>query len=163
HLNRTFGAHVVSVLTGQYEDPEGQAIYYRIPLGPIAPDPVVQQDVLRRRAAHPPGDLTFGLSSLPGNRHDVAFDLSSRLTRPFASGPAALPDAEGRGLLDGAAVTKITLVNYVTPAAGRALGWIGAPVPELPHMYLTSSRDEAVDKALRLIRCTRKTAQVAIG
>ena len=33
HLNRVFGAHVVSVLTGQYEDPEGQAIYYRIPLG----------------------------------------------------------------------------------------------------------------------------------
>jgi 4-aminobutyrate aminotransferase-like enzyme len=30
-------------------------------------------------------------------------------------------------------------------------------------MYLTSSRDEAVDKALRLIRVTRKTAQVAIG
>jgi hypothetical protein len=30
-------------------------------------------------------------------------------------------------------------------------------------MYLTSSRDEAIDKALRLIRCTRKTAQVAIG
>jgi 4-aminobutyrate aminotransferase-like enzyme len=30
-------------------------------------------------------------------------------------------------------------------------------------MYLTSSRDEAIDKALRLIRCTRKGAQVAIG
>ena len=27
---------VVSVLTGQYEDPEGQAIYYRIPLGAFA-------------------------------------------------------------------------------------------------------------------------------
>ncbi|HEX7843956.1 MAG TPA: aminotransferase class III-fold pyridoxal phosphate-dependent enzyme, partial [Kofleriaceae bacterium] len=25
HLNRVFGAHVVSILTGQYEDPEGQA------------------------------------------------------------------------------------------------------------------------------------------
>ena len=50
HLNRVFGAHVVSVLTGQYEDPEGQAIYYRIPLGPIAPDPVVKRDVRAPRA-----------------------------------------------------------------------------------------------------------------
>jgi 4-aminobutyrate aminotransferase-like enzyme len=54
-------------------------------------------------------------------------------------------------------------MNYVTPATVRALEWIGALVPELPHLYLTSSRDESVDKALRLIRCTRKTAQVAIG
>jgi 4-aminobutyrate aminotransferase-like enzyme len=45
----------------------------------------------------------------------------------------------------------------------RALEWIGALVPELPHLYLTSSRDESIDKALRLVRCTRKTAQVAIG
>jgi 4-aminobutyrate aminotransferase-like enzyme len=30
-------------------------------------------------------------------------------------------------------------------------------------MYLTSSRDESIDKALRLMRCTRKQAQVAIG
>src|SRR5262249_2584183 len=29
--------------------------------------------------------------------------------------------------------------------------------------YLTSSRDETIDKALRLIRCTRKSAEVAIG
>jgi acyl-CoA reductase-like NAD-dependent aldehyde dehydrogenase/4-aminobutyrate aminotransferase-like enzyme/ribosomal protein S18 acetylase RimI-like enzyme len=168
HLNRTFGAHVVSVLTGQYEDPEGQAIYYRIPLGPIAPDPVVKQDVLRRRAAaHLPGDLAVELSSRGAAGRAVAFDpaldLASGLTRPFASGPASLREAEERGLLYGAAVNKITLMNYVTPAAVRALEWIGALVPELPHMYLTSSRDEAIDKALRLIRCTRKTAQVAIG
>jgi 4-aminobutyrate aminotransferase-like enzyme len=36
-------------------------------------------------------------------------------------------------------------------------------VPELPHIYLTSSRDESIYKALRLIRVTRKTAQIAIG
>lgn len=151
HLNRVFGAHVVSVLTGQYEDPEGQAIYYRIPLGPIAPDPALQQDVARRRAAH------------SGEVRDVAFDLASGLTRPFAGGPASLRALEEQGLLYGPAVNKLTLMNYVTPATVRALEWIGALVPELPHLYLTSSRDEAVDKALRLIRCTRKPAQVAIG
>jgi acetylornithine/succinyldiaminopimelate/putrescine aminotransferase len=139
------------VLTGQYEDPEGQAIYYRIPLGPIIPDPVVKQDVLRRRAA------------VNAGAREVAFDVASGLTRPFASGPASLRALEDQGLLYGPAVNKLTLMNYVTPGTVRALEWIGALVPELPHMYLTSSRDESIDKALRLIRCTRKTAQVAIG
>ena len=33
HLNWVFGAHVVSVLTGQYEDPEGQAMLLPDPAG----------------------------------------------------------------------------------------------------------------------------------
>jgi RHH-type proline utilization regulon transcriptional repressor/proline dehydrogenase/delta 1-pyrroline-5-carboxylate dehydrogenase len=155
HLNRVFGAHVVSILTGQYEDPEGQAIYYRTPLGPIVPDPAGKADVLRRRAAARASD---------GDGDDeIAFDLASGLTRLFVGGPPSLRSLEDRGLLYGPAVNKLTLMNYVTPATVRALEWIGALVPELPHLYLTSSRDETVDKALRLIRCTRKTAQVAIG
>jgi hypothetical protein len=156
HLNRVFGAHIVTILTGQYEDPEGQAIYYRIPLGPIVPDPVVKQDVLRRRAAQ------LGAGGATGHV-DLAFDLASGLTRPFASGPASLRALEDRGGLYGPAVNKLTLMNYATPAAVRAIEWITALVPELPHLYLTSSRDEALDKALRLVRCTRKTARVAIG
>ena len=156
HLNRVFGAHVVSVLTGQYEDPEGQAIYYRIPLGAQVPDPVVKKDVLKRRedrkAHHATGD-----SAGPD------FDLASGLTKPFVSGPASLQSLEDRGLLFGPAVNKLTLMNYVTPGTVRALEWLGALIPELPHIYLTSSRDETIDKAIRLIRCTRKTAQVAIG
>ena len=152
HLNRVFGAHVVSILTGQYEDPEGQAMYYRIPLGPIVPDPVLEDEVVRRRAA-----------LAEREDREVAFDLASGLTRPFASGPASLRALEERGLLYGPAVNKLTLMNYVTPATVRALEWLGALVPELPHLYLTSSRDEALDKALRLVRCTRKQARVAIG
>ncbi len=152
HLNRVYGAHLVSVLTGQYEDPEGQAIYYRIPLGALVPDPVLKRDAVARRKA--------GLE--PGERA-VAHDLASGLTRPFADGPPALQAFEDRGLLYGPAVNKLTLMNYATPAMVRALEWISALVPELPHLYLTSSRDECLDKSLRLIRYTRKTAQVAIG
>jgi hypothetical protein len=152
HLNRVFGAHVVSIMTGQYEDPEGQAIYYRIPLGPIVPDPVVKQDVRKRRAEAPIGELPA-----------VAFDLASGITKPFAAGPASLRALEDQGLLYGPAVNKLTLMNYGTAATVRAMEWISALVPELPHMYLTSSRDEAVDKALRLIRVTRKTGMTAIG
>jgi hypothetical protein len=154
HLNRVFGAHVVSILTGQYEDPEGQAIYYRIPLGPIVPDPVVKQDVVRRRA---------GFATAAPDAAPVAFDLASGLTKPFASGPASLRALEDQGLLYGPAVNKLTLMNYATPSTVRAMEWISALAPELPHMYLTSSRDESVDKALRLIRSTRKTGMVAIG
>src|SRR5207237_4196943 len=86
HLNRVFGAHVVSILTGQYEDPEGQAIYYRIPLGPIAPDPIVKQAVVERRKAAASDD-----------DRDITLDLASGLTRPFASGPASLRVLEDRG------------------------------------------------------------------
>ena len=152
HLNRVFGAHVVQVMTGQYEDPEGQAIYSRVPLGPLQPDPIVKQEIAAARRAHG-----------GGIDDEIQHDLASGLTKPFADGPASLATAEASGLLYGPAVNKLTLMNYVTPGAVRAMEWIGALVPELPHMYLTSSRDEAFDKALRLIRCTRKTASVAIG
>jgi acyl-CoA reductase-like NAD-dependent aldehyde dehydrogenase/4-aminobutyrate aminotransferase-like enzyme len=151
HLNRVFGAHVVSVLTGQYEDPEGQAIYYRIPLGAFAPDPVVKQEVVRQRETKQQGET------------EIEIDLASGLTNPFAGGPPSLRDAEAKGMLYGPAVNKLTLMNYVTPATVRALEWLGGIVPELPHIYLTSSRDECIDKALRLIKCTRKEARVAIG
>jgi RHH-type transcriptional regulator, proline utilization regulon repressor / proline dehydrogenase / delta 1-pyrroline-5-carboxylate dehydrogenase len=152
HLNRVFGAHVVSVLTGQYEDPEGQAIYYRIPLGPMIPDPVIKHEAENRRAAKHLDE-----------RRPATFDLASGLTKPMASGPTSLHELEKKGLLYGPAVNKLTLMNYATPAVIRAMEWLSALTPELPHMYLTSSRDEAVDKSLRLIRASRKTAQVAIG
>ncbi|MEO6772974.1 MAG: aldehyde dehydrogenase family protein [Kofleriaceae bacterium] len=159
HLNRVFGAHVVQVMTGQYEDPEGQAIYYRIPLGAFQPDPVAQEEVIARRAAQ-----QASLASWDGSADDATeLDLASGLAKPFAVGPASLLEAERRGLLYGPAVNKLTLMNYVTPGAVRALEWLSALVPELPHMYLTSSRDEAFDKALRLMRCTRKQASIAIG
>src|SRR5439155_16416823 len=137
--------HVVSVMTGQDEDPEGQAINSRIPLGPLRPDP----DATRRK-------VDYG-------EHPVMLDLASGLARPFSDGPRSLVELEDRGLLYGPAVNKLTLMNYVTPAVVRALEYLGALLPELPHVYLTSSRDETIDKALRLVRCTKKTAQVAIG
>jgi 4-aminobutyrate aminotransferase-like enzyme len=93
----------------------------------------------------------------------VALDLASGLTKPFAFGPKSLLEAESRGLLYGPAVNKLTLMNYVTPGAVRAMEWIGSLIPELPHIYLTSSRDETIDKALRMFKVTRKEAQIAIG
>ena len=144
HLNRVFGAHVVSVLNGQYDDPEGQAIYYRIPLHGIAPDPIVRAEKPQTPAV-------------------AKFDMASGMTRPFAEAPASLKSAESSGMLYGPAVNKLTLMNYITTPAIRSIEWLSAITPELPHVYLTSSRDESIDKALRLVRCTRKQAAVAIG
>ncbi len=146
HLNRVFGAHVVSVLTGQYDDPEGQAIYYRIPLGALRPDPEIK----------PAGKSDVGATS-------PRFDFATGLTQPFAAGPASLRRLEEQGLLYGPAVNKLTLMNYTTPATVRAMEWVSALLPALPHMYLTSSRDESIDKALRLLRVTRKAAQTVIS
>ncbi len=141
HLNRAYGAHIVCVLTGQYDDPEGQAIYYRIPLGPLAPDPAL------RRARD-------GASALFCDRG---------VSEPLSAPPDSLRRAEKSGLLYGPAVNKITLTNYVTPAAVRAIEWVSALLPELPHLYLASGRDEALDKALRICRYHRGEAAVAIG
>ncbi|MCP4444497.1 MAG: aldehyde dehydrogenase family protein [Myxococcales bacterium] len=137
HLNRAFGAHLVCVLTGQYEDPEGQAIYYRMPLGPMSPVRKVQDGAIE--------SMAMGIST------------------PFSEVPASLVAAEKTGLLYGPAVNKLTVMNYATPAIVRALEWVSALAPKLPHMYLTSCRDELVDKCLRLVRTHRTEAQVAIG
>ncbi|HVV85110.1 MAG TPA: aldehyde dehydrogenase family protein [Kofleriaceae bacterium] len=145
HLNRVFGAHVVSILTGQYEDPEGQAIYYRIPLRGHGPDPALAGATARKAAGGP------------------ALDAAGGLTRVLAQTPASLDEAVTSGLIYGPAVNKITLMNYVTPLMVRALEWIGALAPDLPHIYITSSRDETFDKSLRLLRSHRKQARIAIG
>ncbi|HWM86830.1 MAG TPA: aldehyde dehydrogenase family protein [Kofleriaceae bacterium] len=143
HLNWVYGAHLVTVLTGQYEDPEGQASYYRIPLSPLVPEP--------------------GPAAEPEAESRALFDMAQGLARPFAEPPASLAQAERSGQLYGPAVNKITLMNYVTPAVVRAIEWVTGLYPKLPHLYLTSSRDETVDKSLRLFRWHRKQAQVAIG
>ncbi|HUH05050.1 MAG TPA: aldehyde dehydrogenase family protein, partial [Kofleriaceae bacterium] len=142
HLNRVFGAHTVSVLTGQYEDPEGQALYSRTPLPPYAP---------------------YAPEGVSEPSIDASADVSDGIARPFAEPPASLRVACREGLLYGPAINKVTIMNYATPAMVRALEWIGALIPELPHLYLTSSRDECIDKGLRILRWHRKDAQIAIG
>lgn len=158
HLNRAFGAHVVCVLTGQYEDPEGQAIYYRIPLGAFAPDPG-----LRARAESAGTPDTGAGAPDAGAEPAVTCDLASGLVNPLADPPASLLCAQASGLIYGPAVNKITLMNYATTGLIRALEWVAALLPELPHMYLTSSRDECVDKSLRIVRWHRPKTRVAIG
>ena len=100
-----------------------------------------------------------GDDGLPAVVHDVAQGVCRPLTVP----PKALVAAEEAGLLYGPAVNKLTVMNYVTPAYVRSLEWVNALYPVLPHLFLTSCRDELVDKSLRILRFHRPAAQVAIG
>lgn len=158
HLNWVYGAHLVSILTGQYEDPEGQAIYYRIPLWPIAPERTMAGEGAAAATAADPA-----AAPAPAEPTGERFDLSQGLSRPLEAPPASLVSAEEQGLLYGPAVNKLTLMNYATPAAVRAIEWVTALCPRLPHLYLTSSRDEAFDKSVRLFKWHRPEGQIAIG
>src|SRR5690606_40222519 len=94
-----------------------------------------------------------------GYLEEDVVDLRDGVARPLREAPASLVAAARAGLLAGPTVTKLTLCNYVTPAVVRATEWIGALAPRLPHLYLTSSRDETVDKSLRILRHGRRGAQ----
>lgn len=142
-INRSLGAYEVYRLTKQYGEPDGEAIYYRIPVGAYRVSPVGEQP--------PKAGFVEGV------------DLASGPTRPFAEAPASLRAHEAAGQLYGPAVSKITICNYITPAVVRAVEWVSALTPNLPHLYLTSSRDEAFDKPLRVMRYHRPGAQIAIG
>ena len=139
-LNRIFGAHTVFDLKNQYGEADGRALYYRIPLGSWAPargDDLVDDAPM----------LAFG----------------DGVSRPLTQPPQSLKDLYKGGGLFGPTVNKLTLCNYVTPAVVRAVEWVSALSPRHPHLYLTSCRDETVDKSIRTLRYYRKEAQVVIG
>ncbi len=137
-LNRSLGAHVHKVLTQQYNDPDGKAYYYRIPVRGLVP------------------------LCAPQNTGAPKLDASG-LSAPLAQPPETLLALEQSGQLSGPAVSKVTICNYITPAVSRSVEWVGALVPDLPHMYLTSGRDETIDKAVRTLRYQRKEAELVLG
>ena len=139
HLTRTFGSYEALRLKAQYGEPDGEAIYYRIPLGPYAPH--------------------MGRPSLDPTTQDWAQGLS----RPLSSPPADLQRLAESGGLFGATVNKITICNYISPAIVRAVEWVAALNPDHPHMYLTSCRDELVDKSIRTLKHYRTEGTIVIG
>jgi len=160
----SLGATEVARLSGQYGDPDGEAIYYRLPLGAFAPDPASAGPA--STDPDPTGTVPNGTApnATPGDAPPPpALDWRATLAAPLAEAPDSLRSAEREGLLYGPATTKLTLSNYATPATVRAVEWVATLTPGLPHLYLTSSRDETLDKSLRLLRVHRTKAQVALG
>ena len=140
HVNRQVGAQVVEVLEAQYGENDAKALYYRIPLAKMTP----------------------GAKPIPAIRSGD-LDLASGVVAPFGDGPQSLKQAQADGLLYGPAVNKITVLNYVTPAAVRAVEYISAHSSKLRHLFLTNSRSEIVDKALRICRWHRQDSETVIG
>ena len=138
HVNRIFGGYEAERLTGQYGEEDAEAIYYRIP-------------------------LRHWIPTEPPTSEDEHLHWADGIARPFSTAPASLKSLYDRGALFGPAVNKITICNYITPAIVRAIEWVGALNPEHPHLYLTSCRDELIDKSVRTLKHSRKDATIAIG
>ncbi|MGE3634102.1 MAG: aminotransferase class III-fold pyridoxal phosphate-dependent enzyme, partial [Sandaracinaceae bacterium] len=143
HINDAFGAYTVETIEGEYGG-DGVARYYRLPLGPFRPLPRADRGGT-------------------GSRVALDLDLAGGLARPLRNVPLSLRTLYEAGGLFGPAVTKITLLNYLTAAAVRATEWVAALTPTLPHAFLCSSRDETVDKSIRMLKWHRPKGAVVIG
>ena len=112
---------------------DGVAAYYRIPL--VAPQ-------------------------LPELAEDRPVDLADGLQAPF--GPA--PDFMATRELVGPAASRLNLSNWATIDTIHYAEHLREVHPRgCGHMYITSSRDELVDKGLRCLRLSRPEAQVALS
>jgi GNAT superfamily N-acetyltransferase len=137
HLNDSFGAYTLETLPHQYGGDDGLARYYSIPLRGFVPTDTVPTD--------------------------LRMHWSSGHAQPFMNPPVSLQERAAEGTLFGPTVNKVTICNYVTPSVVRAVEWAGALTPELPHLYLSSGRDELIDKSVRLLRYARKDAEVCLS
>jgi RHH-type transcriptional regulator, proline utilization regulon repressor / proline dehydrogenase / delta 1-pyrroline-5-carboxylate dehydrogenase len=137
HLNDSFGAYTLTELAHQYGEVAGRARYYSIPLHGFVPSANAQVD----RRLH----------------------WSAGISAPFAQPPSTLEQRRCEGTLFGPTVNKVTICNYVTPSVVRAVEWAGSLTPELPHLYLSSGRDELIDKSVRLLRYQRKEAETCLS
>jgi GNAT superfamily N-acetyltransferase len=148
-INGRFGAWPVSRHLGQYGDPDGEALYYRIPLAAprltgLPEDP-------------PPGragtlDLASGLDARLGDgvRRSEGYEELARSLRA--------------GTLNGALANKLSLGNFITPNVSRAAEWLRAMAPEgLRHLFVVNGRAETVDTGLRAIKYHRPAGAVAIA
>jgi 4-aminobutyrate aminotransferase-like enzyme len=144
-INRNFGAYVVvHYRRDQYGDKSGQALYYRIPL-------------------HRPRAPT-ALPEMRTHLGEPSIDWASSVQAPLGARHPALVEALLDGEFLGAVGTKLTLSNWTTPNIVRYFETLMHLGPKgLPHCYLTSGRDEMIDKAVRCLKVNRKEADVVIG
>lgn len=137
-INASLGAYVVRRLDNQYGEPGAQSDYYKIPLVPL--------HVARagRRTA------TRGIWA----------DFASGIQAPLGADPDIADKREWLGPL----ASRLNLSNWVTVDTALYAEHLRALAPRgTGHMYVTSSRDELVDKSLRCIRLTKTQARICVG
>jgi 4-aminobutyrate aminotransferase-like enzyme/GNAT superfamily N-acetyltransferase len=103
--------------------------------------------------------IPLGPPPPPGAR-DPRVDLGSGLQQPFGEAPAFMATRE----LVGPAASRLNLSDYATIDTVHYAEHLRLLAPRgTSHMYVTTSRDECLDKALRCLRLSRPRAQLAIG
>jgi 4-aminobutyrate aminotransferase-like enzyme/GNAT superfamily N-acetyltransferase len=97
--------------------------------------------------------------ALPKHTRHV-HNLASGLQQPFGTAPDFMSTRE----LVGPLVNRLNLSNWATIDAIHYSEHLREILPRgCSHMYITSSRDELVDKALRCFRLSRPEGQYAIS
>ena len=87
-------------------------------------------------------------------------DLASGLQAPFGPRPEFMATRE----LVGPVASRINLSNYVTVDLVHYSEHLQQVAPRgTGHMYVTTSRDEMVDKSIRCLRLSRPKGQIAVG
>ena len=140
-LNQRFGAYEVAIYAGQYGRPEGLARYYRIPLR--------RHDRREFSAPRPP---------------TATLDLGGGVHLPTGAAHPLLVRARDLGVFDEAALTKLTVSNFITRPYARYAEYLRHLAPRgCGHLYFTSCPDEMVDKSLRALKFGRPEGRLAIG
>lgn len=87
-------------------------------------------------------------------------DFACGLQQPFGPAPAHMATRE----LVGPTVSRVNLSNYATLDFVHYSELLQKLAPRgTGHMYVTTSRDETVDKSLRCLRLSRPQGQLAVG
>lgn len=139
NLNEQYGAYTVDIYDKQYNDPNGQAIYYRLPL---------------RKNLH----LTKNY------KESLAIDCQNSIENLTQNPNKALLKDLQKNSLRAISATKLTLSNWASMHLIRYTEVLRRFLPEnLNHLYFTSGQDEVLDKGLRALRFHRHKADIAIG
>ncbi|MEZ4472749.1 MAG: hypothetical protein R3F60_18580 [bacterium] len=140
-LNQRYGAYVVGRYSGQYGSEDGMTRYYRLPLR--------RHD---RRAFSAPVEISEHL------------EFGDGIALPTGLAHPALVRARDLGVFDEPALTKLTISNFITPGFARYGEYLRHIAPEgNKHLYFTSSPDEMVDKAFRVLKHNRRAGRLAVG
>jgi 4-aminobutyrate aminotransferase-like enzyme/GNAT superfamily N-acetyltransferase len=140
-INQSFGAYLVQLHAGQHGAREGLSRYFRLPLR--------RQD--RRAFVSPAATPT-------------RIDLGNGVSMPTGTAHPLLVRARGMGVFDEAALTKLTVSNFITRPYARWAEYLRHIAPRANgHLYFTSSADEMVDKSLRALKHQRTEGRIAIG
>lgn len=140
-LNQKFGAYCAASYHGQYGRIDRVARYYRIPLR--------RHD---RRAFEPERGTLEPL------------EFGDGIVLPTGAAHPLLERARMLGVFDEPALTKLTISNFVTAGIARYVEYLQRIAPRhAPHLYLTSSPDEMIDKSIRALKHNRKAGQLVIS